>query len=141
MISIEDRFFKYVLKTSDCWLWIGVKDTSGYGKFSIKKKRVGSHRFSYELATKQPIPKGMVIMHTCDNPSCVNPKHLRIGTFSENAVDMVIKNRSRICYLTAEQVKEIKASNLSIKELSLKYDVSTSCIRDIKKKRTWKHID
>jgi len=143
MISIQDRFFKFVVKKgpNDCWLWSGVKDTSGYGKFSLYAKRVGSHRFSYELATNQKIPSGMVVMHKCDNPSCVNPNHLTIGTFSDNAIDMVKKNRSRICFLTEKQVKAIKSSNLSVKDLSKSFEVSTSCIRDIKKKRTWKHIE
>jgi len=143
MIPMEQRFWKFVDKKdiNDCWVWLGVKDFHGYGKFSLKCKKIGSHRVSYELSTKQKIPSGKVLMHTCDNPACVNPNHLVIGSYSENAIDMVRKNRSRICALNESQVLQIKNSNLSVKELSKEYSVSTSCIRDIKKKRTWKHLE
>lgn len=139
----EQRFWKFVVKlgNDECWFWSGVKDTSGYGKFSIKSKRIGAHRYSYELANNQKIPTQKVVMHTCDNPTCVNPNHLKIGTYSENAIDMVRKNRSRICFLTEEQVLKIKDSDLLVKDLAKQYDVSTSCIRDIKTKRTWKHLE
>lgn len=143
MIYPQQRFLKFVDVKSDdeCWHWIGVKDTCGYGKFSLKGKRVGSHRFSFELFNKQSIPPKQVVMHTCDNPSCVNPKHLKLGSYSENAIDMVKKNRSRICFLNDSQAKEIRYSDLPIKDLAKKFEVSASCIRDIKKNRTWKHID
>jgi hypothetical protein len=143
MIPMEQRFFKFVDKKTDneCWLWIGTKDMHGYGKFSLKAKKIGSHRISYEIHKKEKIPTGKVLMHTCDNPACVNPNHLVLGSYSENAVDMVRKNRSRVCFLNEVQVLEIKRSYLSIRDLSTKYNVSSSCIRDIKKKRTWKHLE
>lgn len=143
MIPMEQRFFKFVDKKTDdeCWLWIGTKDAHGYGKFSLKTKKIGSHRVSYEIHKKDKIPSGKVLMHTCDNPACVNPKHLVIGSYSENAIDMVKKNRSRICFLNEQQVLTIKRSDKTVKQLAEIYSVSTSCIRDIVKKRTWKHLE
>ena len=90
--SIEERFFQKVNKTDSCWLWTGARDTAGYGSLTINKKKVRATRWSYEFH-KSPIPDGLLICHTCDVPACVNPEHLWAGTYSENALDMVSKNR------------------------------------------------
>lgn len=84
--SLQERFWKYVTKTSRCWIWNGSK-TRGYGNFVIKQrptKCVRAHRYAYELLVAQ-IPNGMTIDHLCKNPSCVNPSHMEIVTFSENS--------------------------------------------------------
>jgi hypothetical protein len=152
MISTQDRFFKFVVKKgpNDCWLWSGVKDTSGYGKFSLYAKRVGSHRFSYELATNQKIPSGMVVMHKCDNPKCVNPSHLSIGTHKENTQDMIAKGRKRVVapkgegngksLLNEEQVRTIRTSKLSHAAMARELGVSPNCVRGVRTGRTWTHI-
>ena len=73
---ILKRFWAKVSKTKNCWLWIGAKDSDGYGNWSHSKKNVKPHRFSYELHIEK-IPKGLVIDHLCRVRNCVNPKHLR----------------------------------------------------------------
>lgn len=89
----EERFWCKVEKKSDdeCWNWIGQKDEDEYGKIKIAGKVIRAHRYSYSLhhgtITKQ------FICHSCDNPSCVNPKHLWPGTPKENMIDKVKKNR------------------------------------------------
>lgn len=93
-ISIVERFWTHVSKSVfplRCWIWTGAL-RNGYGRFRVGNKKVSAHRFSYELVYG-PISKGKIIMHTCDNPSCVNPSHLRLGTQSQNMADASSKKR------------------------------------------------
>lgn len=77
-----------------CWLWIGAVDPHGYGVLSVRNKIRFAHRASWE-AHRGIIPSGMVVMHKCDNPPCVNPAHLAVGTQDENMADMARKGRVR----------------------------------------------
>jgi hypothetical protein len=92
----QERFFKKVLKTDSCWIWVGCKFPSGYGSFSLRKDGLvveqRAHRVSYILH-KGDIPKGLFVCHTCDNPACVNPDHLWLGTHQQNNQDKVNKKR------------------------------------------------
>lgn len=108
----EQRFWKSVHKTAGCWHWIAGRDYDGYGIFAgeiagIKFRR--AHKFSYTLATGEIVPPSMVLMHTCDNPPCVNPDHLIPGTHAQNTADMVRKGRHH----AGQKVRITKIAKLS----------------------------
>lgn len=102
MKPIEARFWAKVHKHpgDGCWVWTASVIRSGYGRFGLQgagARTVGAHRFSFELANG-PIPDGMCICHRCDNPKCVRPSHLFLGSFSDNTRDAINKGR-RSCWV------------------------------------------
>ncbi|MEY9995875.1 hypothetical protein ABIE67_007907 [Streptomyces sp. V4I8] len=93
--SAEERFWRYVDKTGECWTWTGGHSNDGYGRFFISEGEgnVAAHRFSYQLHNGE-IPDGLIICHRCDNPPCVRPDHLFVGTHLDNVRDMFSKGRN-----------------------------------------------
>lgn len=95
IVPVKDRFMSKVRKDpGGCWTWIAVRTRRGYGKFYMGGRMIAAHRVSYGLFNGQLSPR-TVVMHSCDNPSCVNPDHLSVGSFAENATDMARKNRGK----------------------------------------------
>jgi len=90
--KVFKRFQKRIQFTDTCWLWTGAVINNGYGQFRVNRKTIVAHRVAYDLY-RGNIPKGKLVLHSCDNPPCVNPAHLFLGTQSDNVVDSIKKNR------------------------------------------------
>ena len=149
--------------SSPCWQWIAAK-RKGYGTFKISGKSQAAHRVSLTLAIGG-IPEGLVAMHDCDNPACVNPSHLRAGTSSQNAIDSFNKGRKAIgdnhhtrarpectargervagARLTARLVRDIRESyasgRISYKSIAFHFGVSNATIQKVISRKSWAHI-
>jgi hypothetical protein len=146
------RFWLKVRKTDQCWEWTGCKNVKGYGRLFIHKNGQRdvqlAHRLSYQ-AFIGDIPEGMFVLHGCDNPSCVKPDHLFLGTAQDNSSDMVAKDRhargerSGVAKLTdveVEEIKKLSKEGVSGVMLAARFQVSVQTICGILKGRTWKHV-
>lgn len=131
--DVISRFWSKVKRTApdECWIWTGRSNTKGYGELEAGRKRMKAHRISWEMK-HGPIPENMFVCHRCDNPPCVNPGHLFIGTPAENARDMSLKNRGPGSKLTIPQVLEICKSTIPSKELAEKFNVAKGTIYNIR---------
>jgi hypothetical protein len=95
MRDVTERFWQWVDTSSgDCWTWTGGSTTGGYGKFWLNGRTISAHRVSYVMHFGT-IPDGLLVLHSCDNPPCVRPDHLSLGTYRDNARDSMAKGRFR----------------------------------------------
>jgi hypothetical protein len=126
-----ERFWNKVNKTDGCWEWTASLNQRGYGQFKFEGKMVKAHRYSITLDGRDPT--GKLVCHHCDNPKCVRPDHLFVGTDKDNMVDMVKKGRNSkiLRKLTIKDAEDIRLSNLSQTDLAKMYDVSESTISRI----------
>jgi hypothetical protein len=94
--SLKNRILECTqMGATDCWHWCGNTNKFGYGRFSYQGRAQMAHRLSFR-AFVGAIPKGLSVLHTCDNPSCVNPRHLWLGTYADNRRDCLSKGRWRL---------------------------------------------
>lgn len=156
--DVVDRFWSYVNKTEHCWEWRGYRMPFGHGQFranAIARRPMLSHRVSWMIANG-PIPRGLCVCHKCDNPCCVRPDHLFLGTVGDNQRDMAKKGRhprNKTGYLptgkshhyykkgpkiTREQAQTIRKSTGTNIEIGAKYGVDPSLISRIKSGEVWR---
>lgn len=150
-MSIEQTF-RYFMPgkppRGQCWEWTGKLGPTGYGLLTIRTTGHPAHRVSYELHCG-PIPDGMLILHSCDNRKCVNPKHLRPGTFAENMQDRQDRLRTphgenmHQAKLDPDKVREIRRlsrDGLSQSQIAARYGVSARAIWQVVARKSWKHV-
>lgn len=149
----EVRFkMQYKIATTGCWEWVSGKDADGYGLFSglvngTPYRR--AHRWSWAFHNNAPIPKWGNICHTCDNPSCVNPEHLWLGTAMDNQQDKHRKGRANAPFgeqipgskLLEQQVLAIIADPRPASRIAAEYGIAAGTVSDIKRRKSWAHLD
>jgi HNH endonuclease len=152
-INIAERFWSKVNKSGvdDCWNWISsVKDKDGYGRMKIRPKHYRAHRLAYALNKNIAIEEVKLnILHSCDNPSCCNPKHLREGTEKENTKDMIDRGRQiqigeghNKAKLRDDQIIAIRnmAGKILHRQLAALYGVHQTTIERIVGNKMWRHL-
>lgn len=144
---VEDRFWERVDKRTpdECWEWQGNKTPRGYGTIGDRDDSLYAHRLSYIFAHGE-IPDGLYILHSCDNPGCVNPAHLRTGTQQDNINDALERGRipkgekstsAKLTQEQAEQIRKLNQEGVSYKRLSKMFSITKSNIAHIVKMRSW----
>jgi len=103
----------------ECWIWIGSKDTAGYGMINIDHKLKRATHIAFELAYNINVPIDKILLHSCDNTACVNPKHLTLGNKKDNSADMKSKDRGR--WLKHEQHPGSKLSKMDVTSIRSDY--------------------
>ncbi len=154
LLSPDDtaRLWSKVEKTDGCWLWTAGRTGDGYGRFWIPSVgETAAHRAAW-LATGNEIPPGLFVLHRCDNPPCVNPAHLFVGTNTDNMRDMKRKGRGssrvgerhHLAKLNEEKViaiRALRASGLLLRELAGRFNVKQRTIKAVCSGQTWSHVE
>lgn len=134
------------LTDAGCWEWAGNRDVNGYGMVLHHNRRRRACRVAMHFAVGFDLADSRHVLHRCDNPPCVNPDHLWLGTVADNSADMAAKGRAGRSKLTAEQVREIRAvladpATPYQHGLAARYGVSGSAIRLIGRGLTYRWVD
>ncbi len=149
-------FFKKIGEADTCWEWNAAKTDKGYGQTTYKGKIVYAHRLAYSLIDEDfdIFDSSVLVLHHCDNPSCVRPNHLFKGDHSDNRWDQIVKGRdgskgspgedhgmSKLTEIEVLEIRRIYAlGNWSYADLATEYNVGWTTIQKIVKRTTWKHV-
>lgn len=150
-VPLAERFWDRVAvgDPEECWPWTGPTFGMGYGHVAQRKDSKGTHRVAYELANG-PIPKGLLVRHTCDNPPCCNPAHLLLGTPADNMRDRTERNRApvgskcviaRLVESDIPRVFELRAQGMTVRAIGREFGVSGGTISAVLNRKTWKHVE
>lgn len=150
-IRTRENFWSKVDKSGDCWEWLASKTMHGYGRFAINRKPVSAHRVVW-LLTYGEIPEGLSVCHRCDNPACVRPEHLFLGTHLDNMTDMYTKKRrppnlgtkNGRSKLSEKQVEQIRAMyvprKMSYPKIAKLFGISRWQVSKIILRKDWTHV-
>lgn len=150
---IAARFWAKVDKSGDCWTWTGSRQKRGYGLFRIKGRLHKAHRAALMVSGIE-VPAHLCVLHSCDNPPCCNPAHLRLGTKGENNTERHAKGRTVLpvtlkgeaswaSKLTDQRVREMRqwrAEGLTYAKISERAQVSARHAYDVVNGRYWNHV-
>ena len=148
--SPQERFFRYAEKSDGCWNWSGYKDKDGYGTITVKGKNgkngpIRAHRFSLMVHGRE-VQNDDLVLHRCNNPSCVNPDHLYIGDHKQNMQDRIDfrgdwKGEKHFnAKITEETVMAILAFDGPAYKAAEQYEISASQARNIRRGAQWRHV-
>lgn len=164
--SVRERFYRLVDKSGPipvacpergpCWTWTGCRGKRAdgalsYGRTSVQKRSILAHRLSWEM-DRGEIASGLVVCHHCDNPGCVRPEHLFLGTQAQNLEDMRAKGRGRfnrfptgtahpnakVDETRVAEILNLRASGLSLAKIGQRVDLHPTTVHDIVRGKTWK---
>lgn len=154
-LTLAERFWPKVDKSGDCWSWLGARNRKGYGTIGLGGKHgkcTPAPRAAW-LLTRGPIPDGLLVCHRCDNPTCVRPEHLFLGTALENTHDMISKGRARHrplrgesnrrALLTDEKVRYIRAergNGRTLASLAAELGVHLTTVHYASNGKNWRHV-
>ncbi len=160
------RFLVKFTKVEGCWIWMGCKTNNGHGRFSLRKKARLAHRIAWVIANGQ-VPNSLLVCHKCDVRDCVNPDHLFLGTYQDNAMDMILKGRGNRAtgdrhfsrtmphrVARGESAGSAKLKETDVREIRRRFDngqitrgalaeeygVGRSCIQAIVTRKKWRHV-
>lgn len=144
--TLESRFLSKVRINNTCWEWIGAKLRGGYGNINIDGHTFQAHRVSYFIYNGE-IPDGMIVCHSCDNPSCVNPKHLFLGTHKINTQDKISKGRcpigesiSKLKECEVLEIRRYAALHIPRRLIAKMFGIGPTNVTNIVNRKIWKHI-
>ncbi len=147
----EERFWSKVEKAGpdDCWLWTGNKHSRGYGVFWLNGKSIRANRFALELAEGPAPYDGAMSLHSCDNPPCCNPKHLRWGTALNNIEDRILRRgpmhgenaaNATVTNDVVAKIYRMRLDGLTILEIAGELGLPDSTIENIYVGKAWSHL-
>lgn len=150
-LTLQERFERCVDRTnsSGCWTWTGLKSGSGYGAINYNNKKLSAHRVAYQIYKDDP--GDLLVLHKCDNPICVNPEHLFLGTDSDNAKDKQVKGRchetkgiknanAKLSVDDILKIRELATLGISYSEIGRRFGISHNQASAIHKRKSWSHI-
>ena len=152
--AFQRRFWAKVDRRShsECWPWKGCFNSKGYGRMRVRHLYLRAPRLSWIITFDRPIPDNHVVMHRCDNPACVNPSHLAIGTARDNTRDAWLRGRfqGRVertrgernyrARLTADDIRAIRNSGDTSATLAAHYGINRGTVNKIKRGALWRHV-
>lgn len=146
------RFERHVQRQAEngCWLWLGAANQAGYGQFRIGRKGpvLLVHRWAFEHFSGTQIPAGKLVLHHCDNPRCVNPAHLYVGTHKDNARDAIVRGRRaktlaftpRHAKLTDDDVRAIRIDERTGAQIAAAFKISETHVSQIRNRTRKGHV-